>query len=163
MLNFEPGTVIWTLISFGLAYAVVAWKVYPRLKGFLEQRRELIETSLAEAEKSRLEAERLQAGIDERQRAVSVEELRILSEAREKSRALQSEFERRAQEEMRVTKSKQKEDLERMEQDFIRGAHERIARLVIDSCERILRLELSAEQHHRIIEERIREFERMKI
>lgn len=162
MLNFEPGTLVWTLLAFGLAYAVVAWKVYPLLSAFLAERRSRIESSLAEADKNRTEAAALQASIDEKMREAGLEEFRILSDAREKARGLSAAAEQKAQEHQRELQKKQQEDLARAEREFVKDSRERIARLVLTTCERILRTELSQEQHRRIIEERIRDFERMR-
>ncbi len=162
MFTFEPGVAIWTLVSFGIFFFAILKFVYPKMGSILEERRTRIETDIEEARKAREEIESVKKDLETRLSAIKVEELRILSEAQEKSRRATEEYEKELFEEFRRLRADKEEHLKRMEANFLKASEERITKIIVDTCERVLQTELSAEQHRKIVERGIRTLETMK-
>jgi len=159
---FEPGVAIWTLVSFGLFFFVVLKFVYPKMGAILEERKTRIETDIEEARKMREEMESIKKDLENRLGAIKVEELRILSEAKEKSRRATEAYEKELFEEFRKLRVDKEEHLKRMEANFLKASEERITKIIVETCEQVLQTELNAEQHRKIVERGIRKLETMK-
>jgi len=162
VFNFEPGVAIWTLVSFGLFLFAIMKFVYPKMDSILEERKTRIETDIEEAKKAREEIESVRKDLENRLSAIKVEELRVLSEAKEKSRQATEQYEKELFEEFRKLRVDKEEHLKRMEANFLKASEERITKIIVETCERVLQTELNAEQHRKIVERGIRKLETMK-
>ncbi len=162
MFEFEPGVVVWTLISFALVYFIVRKAVFPVVRTAVVARRTQIEQSLTDAEAQRVEAREKATQADERLRRLTQQEHEVLAEAREKAKRLYEEYERKALEDFRLMRKQQESDLQKMQEGAFEGLRTAFARTVIDACRKVMRTDLSAEQQSRIIDERIAELERLR-
>ncbi len=161
MFTFEPGVILWTLVSFAIAYFVIGYVVYPRIRDIMDKRKNAIETSIREAEKLRSETKEIQEQIDNRLRSIKLEELRIISEAKEKARKISEEFEKKAQEEFRQLRLQKEQELSQIENSYFQSSRKKIAELIMNACEKTLKAELTQEQQQKILTERIEELEGM--
>ncbi|WP_455382185.1 F0F1 ATP synthase subunit B family protein [Salinispira pacifica] len=161
MFHFDPGVVVWTLVSFAIVLFVIQRYVYPQIRTVLRNRRETIASTIEEAEKRLAEAEQRAADLEERMRHIRQEEQRVLVEAREKARALYAEQERRALEEIRELRRSREADLAKLEEGFFEKTRNQFTQMVLRSCERVLRTSIDPEMQRRITEERIGELERL--
>ncbi len=161
MFHFDPGVVVWTLVSFVIVLVVIQRYVYPPVRNIMRTRRETIASNLADAEKRLAEAEDRAAQLEEQMRHIRQEEQRVLLEAREKARILYAEQERKALEEIRELRRSREADLAKLEEGFYEKTRKDFTQLVLHSCERVLRTGIDSEMQRRIISERIGELERI--
>ncbi|HUX11910.1 MAG TPA: ATP synthase F0 subunit B [Spirochaetia bacterium] len=162
MFHFEPGVVVWTLVSFGIAFVVIQRYVYPPVRNIMRNRRETIAATIAETETRLAEAEQRAAELEVRMRQIRQEEERVLLEARERARILYAEQERKALDEIRELRKSREADLRKLEEGFYEKTQREFTQLVLHTCERVLRTGIDPEMQRRIIEERILELERIQ-
>lgn len=161
MFHFDPGVVVWTLVSFIIVLVVIQRYVYPPVRNIMRSRRETIASNLAEAEKRLAEAEERAGRLDEQMRHIRQEEQRVLVEAREKARTFYAEQERKALEDIRELRRSREADLAKLEEGFYEKTRKEFTGLVLRSCERVLRTGIDTEMQRKIIDERIGELERI--
>lgn len=162
MFTFEPGVAFWTIITFSIVLWIIQSKVYPPVRKLLDTRRETIAKNLEEAEHKYQESLRISKELNEKLQAIRVEEQRILSAAREKAQALYEQYAKEALDEIRTLRKQKEQDLVLMEQDFFEKSEQKLTKLIIASCEKILKTKLTPEQQHAIIAERIEELSKLK-
>jgi F-type H+-transporting ATPase subunit b len=162
LFTFEPGVALWTVITFGLVLWIIQSKVYPPVRKLLDTRRETIATALATAEQKEQEASRVIQELTERMQSIKLEEQRILSEAREKSQALYEQQAKEIMAELRELRKQKEKDLHLMEDAFWERSEQKLAKIVVASCEKILKTNLTAAQQREIIAERIQELSKIK-
>jgi F-type H+-transporting ATPase subunit b len=162
VFEFQPGVVVWTLISFALVYLVVRKAVFPVIRRTVLERRAQIEQSLADAIAQRAEAQAKAAEIEERLGRLRQQEQQILAEAREKAKRLYEEQERKALEDLRLLRKQHESDLHKMREGAFEGLRTAFARTVIEACRKVMRTDLSREQQSRIVDERIAELEGLR-
>lgn len=162
MFTFEPGTAIWSLISFGIVLFIVARFVYPPLRDAVDKRRAQIARDLEQAEADRAAASRIARELEDKIASIREEERRMLDEAKQRADELYSQYERRMYDEVRALRQHKEAELARAEQSFFKHAEERLARLVVLSTEKVLRNDLTPEQQRAVVADRIRELERLK-
>ena len=100
-LDVNGGLVIWTLIVFGLLFAVLRKYAWPVMLEAVEAREEALERQLAEAEKNRLESEQLLA-----------QHKALIAEARTGAQELLAEAKRAAEKEHAIALEKTRQEQE---------------------------------------------------
>jgi F-type H+-transporting ATPase subunit b len=153
------GLMIWTLIVFAVSVYILKRAAFPRIADALDRRRLAIEESIDHAERTRVEADKILQEYRER-----------LSEAREQSEDIVTRARRaadRLEDEAKADAAKTREDLmERTRRDIeteTRRAIEEIRREVADltvmATEKVTRKTLTGDDHKRLIEEALDEFD----
>ena len=153
------GLMIWTLIVFGISVYILKLFAYPRIANFLERRGKAIEDSIDAAERTRREADEILKEYRER-----------LKEAREQSEDIVARARRaadRTEDEAKADAAKAREELmERTRRDIeaeTRRAIDEIRREVADltvlATEKVARKTLTGDDHKRLIEEALDEFD----
>jgi len=127
----------------------------------VHDRRDNIERDIEKASSEAQKAQELTAELDQRLDALALERERILSETREKSRARYDELEREMLTKISEARRQRERELAQDTERFLAATEERVNHLVLRGCERILGVQLTPEQQAEILENRIREFERM--
>src|SRR3954449_9441438 len=153
------GVMIWTLIAFGASLLILRKLAFPRIAEALDKRRRAIEESIDSAERTRVEADRLLAEYRERLREAREQADDILTRARKAAA--------RVQEEAKVEAVNKREELmEQTRRDIeqeTRRALEQIRREVADLTglgpEKVTRKSLDDDDHRRLIEEALSEFD----
>jgi F-type H+-transporting ATPase subunit b len=162
LFTFEPGIIVWTLVSFLIAFWVISAYVYPPVRRLLDERQLKIADHLNAAQKKQSEAEVLFTQADEKIRGIKLEEHRILSEAREKANQLYRQYEQKALEDFRKLRTEKEQELLEMERAFLINSEAKITELISQMCEKVLRIDLTAEQHNAIIRAKVAELEKLK-
>lgn len=162
MFIFEPGIALWTVLSFLVVFLIIQQKIYPPVRKMLDERKAAIEKNLTEAEQKNQEAAKVSKELTEKLQTVRIEEQRILSEARERSRTLYEQYAKEALEEIRALRQQKEQDLNSMESAFFEKSEQKLTKLIMLSCEKILKVGLTPEQQKAIIAERIQDLARVK-
>jgi F-type H+-transporting ATPase subunit b len=153
------GLMIWTLIAFGAALLILRKAAFPRIQEALERRRKTIEESIDAAERTRTEAEQLLAEYRERLREAREQADEIVARARKAAD--------RTLDEARVTAKQTREemledarrDIEQETRRSIGQIRREVADLTVLATEKIARKSLTPEDHERLIQEALQEFD----
>lgn len=153
----DVGNAVWTLAIFVLVILVLgkfAWG--PMLRG-LQQREEFIRRSLAEAKQDREAAEARLAEYEMKLAQASGEANQIVDEGRRQGEELRARMEDKARQESEKMVERARREIELAKQAAIKDLYATSADLATEIASRILRRELSAGDHERLISESIDE------
>ena len=150
-----PGLMIWTLISFALAFFVLRRVAFGPIQRIIDERRERIRQSIAEADNARAEARRLLEEHKQLRAGARGEAEEILAEAR---RVADSMRERNKQELEEDRQRRLEETRRQIEAETARGLEQirrEVAELALVAAEKVTRKSLDDSDHRRLIEEAI--------
>lgn len=162
MFTFEPGVAVWSLIAFSLVVVFMQRVIYPKIRKVLDDRQKIIDEALAEAQTNRTEAKKMRDEAEEKLRNINLEAHQIISAAKTKAIELKQEYEKKAVNEYRDLRKSKKEELQKLEEDFINTSEDSLAALIIRACEKTIKTKLTPEQHQEIINNRIQELKTLK-
>ncbi|HOG64798.1 MAG TPA: F0F1 ATP synthase subunit B [Spirochaetota bacterium] len=161
MFTFEPGVAIWTLISFVIVLIVLSKFVLPPITKAIDERKNKISSDLEAADEAARKAERTSSDLTRRLAAIDREREELLAEARERARSRFEELEKETHAAMNEMRKQREAELAAESEQFLALTGHRINQLIISGCERVLRTGLTSEQQAQVLENRIREFEKM--
>jgi F-type H+-transporting ATPase subunit b len=153
------GLMIWTLLAFGFALVILRKLAFPRIQAALERRQKLIDESIDAAERTRTEADQLLAEYRERLREAREQADEIVSRARKAGDKTQDD----ARLEAKRTRDEMLEDARRdIEQETRRSLAQirrEVADLTVLATEKVARKSLTPEDHERLIQDALQEFD----
>lgn len=156
-LKAEPTLAIWTLVVFiGLMFVLgrFAWK--PLLAALHERERHM-EHVLEETERARNESESLLAE-HRRQMARAADEVRsILDKAREDARASADQMIKQAHDESEAARQRAQRDIASARDQALAEIWQKTAELAVLTAGKVLKSELTADDHRRLLDAAIRE------
>jgi len=161
VFTFEPGVAIWTLISFVIVLIVLSKFVLPPITKAIDERKNKISSDLEAADEAARKAERTSSDLTRRLAAIDREREELLAEARERARSRFEELEKETHAAMNEMRKQREAELAAESEQFLALTGHRINQLIISGCERVLRTGLTSEQQAQVLENRIREFEKM--
>jgi F-type H+-transporting ATPase subunit b len=161
MFTFEPGVAIWTLISFLIVLIVLSKFVLPPITKAIDERKTKIAKDLKTAETAAHKAERSSSDLAQRLAAIEVEREELLAQARERARGRYDQLEKEAITSVNEMRRQKESELAAESEQFLALTGHRINQLIISGCERVLRTGLTHEQQEQVLENRIREFEKL--
>lgn len=159
LIKVTPGLMIWTIVAFLITLFVLKRYAFGPIQKAIDERRERIERSIAEAEQARAEARRL---LEEHRSLIGqargqAEE--ILSEARKVADAQRQ----RVREETEADRQRRLEETRRQIEAETHRALEQIrtevAELTLIAATKVTRKALDDDDHRRLIDEAIRELD----
>jgi F-type H+-transporting ATPase subunit b len=160
MLEFEPGLLIWTTVSFGILVVLLYKVALPPLLAFLSQREKLITDTIAEARLNQKRSEDLLADyrrkLAEANRAADA----ILKKAREEGRGERAEILEKAGRQAEMILERSRQELAKEKAQIIAEVRGEVAGLVIRAASQVLRREVNPKDNLVIIEEAIKEAKR---
>jgi F-type H+-transporting ATPase subunit b len=161
LFSGDVGNVVWTLITFFVVLAVLMKFAWPPILNGLQKREEFIRNSLEEAREHREEAQTKLRQYEEQIRHAKEEATAIVAEGRrdaeEVKRKIQDET--RAESDAMVERAKREVALAR--DTAVKELYDLAANLATDMASRVIRKELNAGEHERLIRESIDELEKM--
>src|SRR5919206_4641059 len=153
------GVMIWTLIAFGATLLILRKFAYPRISAQLDKRRRAIEESIDAAERTRVEADRLLAEYRERLREAREQADDILTRARKASERVQEEAKVEAVAKREELMEQTRRDIEQETRRAIDQIRREVADLTVMATERVTRNSQDDDDHKRLIEEALSEFD----
>jgi F-type H+-transporting ATPase subunit b len=159
LIEVSPGLMIWTLICFGITFYVLRKFAFGPIQKAIDERRDRIRESLAEAEHARTEArqlleehKQLRANAHQEADAILAEARRIAESMRERSREeLEEDRQRRLEETRRQIEAETARALGQIRAE--------VADLAIVAAEKVTRKTLGGDDHRRLIDEAIGELD----
>lgn len=153
----DIGNVVWTLVIFVLVIFVLGRFAWGPLLSALQQREEFIRRSLKEAKEDREAAERRLREYEEKISSANAEATEIVEQGRRESEKTRQRIEEQARTESDKMVERAKREIGLAKQAAIKDLYATSADLATEIAARILRRELTARDHERLISESIEE------
>lgn len=156
----DLGTAIWTLLIFILLVIVLgryAWR--PLLKA-LQKREDFIRRSLEDAQRDRNEAETRLAELEARLQKAKEESAGIIDQGRKAADEVKRKIETDAQHNAQATLERAKREIELARDAAVKEIYDQAATLATEAASRIIKKEIDAAEHERLIAESIEKMAR---
>ncbi|MBI5701063.1 F0F1 ATP synthase subunit B [Candidatus Saganbacteria bacterium] len=157
MLEFEPGLIIWTTVSFAILVALLYKLLLPPLLDIIEKREAQIRSSLEEAVKAQANAENMileyKKKMDEAFKAAD----QIIEKSKGESQILLKEAEDRAKKEAQSIMDQARSEIEASKNKMLKEIKEVGADLIVQAASRVLGREVKKADNERMIMETIGE------
>ena len=153
------GLMIWTLIAFFVTLAILRKFAFPRIGEALDRRRRAIEESIDHAERTRQEADRLLEEYRERLREAREQAEDIVTRARRAGDRLEDEAKQDASQLREDMLADARRDIEQETRRAIDQIRSEVANLTVAATEKVTRKSLDDEDHRRLVEEALQEFD----
>src|SRR3954449_1876272 len=155
----EVGLMIWTLIAFGVAMFLLRKFAYPRIQSALEKRARAVSESIDAAERTRREADKILQEYRERLREAREQADEIVSRARKAADKTQDEARITAKETREEMLADARRDIEQETRRAIGQIRREVADLTVIATEKVARKTLDDDDHRRLIDEALDEFD----
>ncbi len=163
MLVPEPGLMIWTLITFGVAVLILTMFAFKPLQKALDERRQNIQDSMDAAEQTRVEAQRLLEEYKATLAKVRGESEEILERSRTTGEHAKAEIMAEAKAQSERILEKAREQVERDTRAALRELKGQIAELTALATAKVAASSLSAADQQRLIDEALAELDVEKL
>jgi F-type H+-transporting ATPase subunit b len=155
----DVGLMIWTLIAFAITLFILRRLAFPRIAEALDRRRKAIEESIDAAEHTRKEADQILNEYRERLREAREQSEDIVSRARKAADRLEDEAKASAKQTREEMMVDARRDIEQQTKRSIDQIRREVANLTVLATEKVARKSLDDEDHRRLIEESLQEFD----
>lgn len=153
----DVGNALWTMVIFVLVLIVLGKFAWGPILGALQKREEFIRDSLAQAKKDREDAEtRLREYTDQLQTA-SAKASAIVDEGRKDAEAVKRKIEEDAKAEAVKLIERAKREIGIASDTAIKQIYDLGAKLATDVASKVIRKEVNAQEHSRLITESLDE------
>ncbi len=153
LLQFEPGLMIWTVVTFLVTFValrLIAWKP---ILGVLDEREGRIRESLAKAEQAQAEAERAIAENQANMEASLRRSQELVAEAKQQAERVRSQAREEAREEARKIMDEGRRQLEVERRAAIADVRQEAAGLAIRAAEQLLKKNLGEQENRQLVQE----------
>jgi F-type H+-transporting ATPase subunit b len=158
----DIGNVVWTLAIFLLVIFILGRFAWGPLLESLQRREEFIRRSLAEAKEDREAAEARLEEYEKKLAVASSEAAELVDQGRREAQSVRSRIEDQAREESDKMIERARREIDLAKQTAIKDVYAISAELATQIAGRILRRELSAKDHERLIGESIQELGKLE-
>lgn len=155
----EVGLMIWTLLSFGVAYWILKKYAFPRIQDALDKRSRAIAESIDAAERTRQEADQILNEYRERLREAREQADEIVARARKAADKTQDEARITAKETREEMLRDARRDIEQETRRAIGQIRREVADLTVIATEKVARKTLDDQDHKKLIDEALQEFD----
>ena len=159
----DPGLFIWTILTFLVLVALLARFAWRPLLEALERRQEAIAKSLEDAQRARQELERLQRESAEMMRQARVEADAIVSRSRSDAEALREELKQKSRAEAAAIVKNAEKQIQLETARAIQQIRNETIDLSVAIASKILRRQVSKEDHEGLIEETLKQVETRRV
>jgi len=153
------GVMIWTLIAFGVTILLLRRLAFPRIQEALDKRRITIEESIDHAERMRRESDELLREYRERLREAREQADDIVVRARRAAEKVQEEAKVEAKQTREELLAQTRRDVEQETRRALDQIRREVADLTVLATEKVARKTLDDDDHRRLIEEALEEFD----
>src|SRR3954453_21792296 len=155
----EVGLMLWTLLAFCVSMYLLRRLAYPRIQSALEKRARAVAESIDAAERTRREADQILNEYRERLREAREQADEIVARARKAADKTQDEARVHAKETREEMLDDARRDIEQETRRAIGQIRREVADLTVLATEKVARKSLDDEDHRRLIEEALQEFD----
>jgi F-type H+-transporting ATPase subunit b len=153
------GVMVWTLVAFGVTVLLLRKFAFPPIQEALDKRRVAIEESIDHAERTRQEADALLREYRERLREAREQADDIVVRARRSAEKVQEQSKVDAKEAREELMEQTRRDVEQETRRALDQIRREVADLTVLATEKVARKTLDDDDHRRLIEEALSEFD----
>jgi F-type H+-transporting ATPase subunit b len=157
LVSPNVGLMIWTLIAFGITLFLLNKLAFPRIAEALDRRRQAIEDSIANAERSKREADELLDEYRARLREAREQADDITARARKAAESAIDESKAQATRQREDLMAAARRDIEQETRRALEEIRKEVADLTVLATEKVTRKSLTPEDHRRLIEDALGE------
>lgn len=157
MLDLNPGLIVWTILTFVAALAILSKFAWKPLLGALTKREEEIRTALEQAEKANAEAMRL---LEENKRQLAMAEAQsqaAIREGREMGERLRADIVERAHADARKMIDQAKDEIRREKDAALLALRGEVAELAVTAAGKIIDTTLDVNKHRALVDNVIKD------
>jgi F-type H+-transporting ATPase subunit b len=159
----ELGLMLWTLLAFGVTLLLLRKLAFPRIQTALEKRSRAIAESIDAAERTRAEADQILNEYRERLREAREQADEIVARARKAADKTQDEARITAKDTREEMLEDARRDIEQETRRAIGQIRREVADLTVLATERVARKTLNDDDHKRLIDDALQEFDFSKL
>jgi len=141
------------IVVFGIAFFILSKTAWPKILGGLEARENKIKGDLAEAERTREQAE---AALEQYEKALAdarTEAARILEEAKQNQQKIAAEIKAKTEKELTDMRDSAKRDIASAKSAALSELHAHVADLSTEIAGKILKRELTADDQRDLVDD----------
>src|SRR5918998_4407914 len=153
------GLMLWTLVAFGVTLVLLRKLAFPRIQNALEKRARAVSESIDAAERTRQEADQILNEYRERLREAREQADEIVARARKAADKTQDEARIHAKETREEMLEDARRDIEQETRRAIGSIRREVADLTVVATEKVARKTLNDEDHKKLIDEALQEFD----
>ena len=153
----EPGLIIWTIISFGLLFLVLATVGYKPIVGIIKKREDDIRHSIDESERVRTEAQQLFDDYKQQLDEARKEAQSIIAQGKTMGDSVRQEAIDKAQKDADKIVAQAKEEITRERAKAVADLEARITDLTVLTTAKVVQQTLTDKDHLRLIEDSLAE------
>lgn len=157
LLTFNPGLMVWTLVTFFLAMAILRAKVFGRLQEALENRRNAIAESVEQAERTRDEAQKVLENYRQQLAQARVEAEGIIERSRKAGDELSARMKVEADEQRRQAVAQTQQQIQTEVEKAVEDLRGAIADMTIAATEKVTRGAIDASTQQSLVDQAIAE------
>lgn len=154
----DLGNIIWSLITFVVVLVVLGKFAWGPVLAALQKREDFIRSSLEQAKKEREDAEARFKEYEQKLATAKEEATAIVEEGRRDAEVVKRKIEQDAKESADAMVARAKREIGIATDTAIKELYDVTGKLATDVASRIIKKELSAQDHERLIADSIREF-----
>jgi F-type H+-transporting ATPase subunit b len=158
-----PGLMIWTLLSFLIAFLVLRKYAFGPIQQIIDKRRERIAEALREADNARDEARRLLEEHRNLMHQARSQAEEILTEARRVAESQRERVRKETEEDRQRRLEETKRQIEAETQRALGEIRRAVADLALVAAERVTRGALDPSSHRKLIDDAIKELDFSKL
>ncbi len=159
LVSPNVGLMIWTLLSFLVAFFVLRKYAWPQISAALEKRQRAIEESIETAERTRAEARQLLVEYRERLREARSQADDIVVRARKAAEVHEREATVEARRRREELLEQTRRDIEAETRRAISEIRSEVADLTVAATEKVTRRTLTEEDQRRLVDEALSELD----
>jgi len=157
LTRFDPGLLLWTIITFVVLVLLLRWKAWPPIVKALRDREEAVRGAIEEARRHRLEAEKL---LDEHKAmmvAARRETAALFEQGRRDAERVRQELLEKARHEQQEVVEQGRRQIAQETRSALASLQEKTVDLALAASEKLLRRTLDGDAHRRLVEEALKE------
>lgn len=131
MLEFEPTTIIFTIINLLVLYLILRKLLFGRVNAVLEQRAALVKSEIASAEASNQQAQDLKAQYESKLTDARHEAAKIVADAQNRAQRVYEGKMAEAESDTKRLRSEAESQIASERDDMLRGARNEVASLAL--------------------------------
>ncbi|MEG1497891.1 MAG: F0F1 ATP synthase subunit B [Bacteroidales bacterium] len=148
------GLIFWTCLIFLILFLLLRKFAFPAIMKMLKEREEGIECALQQAEVAKKEMKDLQCRNEDLLNTARVEREKMLNDARQMQREIETESRTKAQVEYNRILAAAMVEIEREKQNALEELRGQISSIAVEMAEKVLRAELEDKQKQKLFIEK---------
>ena len=155
---FMPWSLLWALISFALVAIVLLKGVFPKITAAMDERTRAIREGLEAADKAREEAKAMMAQHQADLDKARAEGAAIVEEAKSDALKLKDSIVSDARTQAAEETQRALREIEQAKHTAVDALHRQASEISVDIASRLIKQQLSADDHKELIAERLKTF-----